>query len=187
MNRFRTFYAADGRSVAIGPIESASFATIPAVDGKSIEEASAVLRAAGFAPVASPQRFADPGWVVEGTLPPEGAGAPIGGRIDLLPERHAAADEEEGPMPEEVLLGQGIMPNLVGWTPEQAIEFLTRNGFTPWTREGYTQSVDAGLVMFTEPRANRQVTTAVIQVWVSLGWPVEPPPPPPPPLEVIRA
>jgi len=69
----------DTRSVAPDAAKGRAFATIPPVYGLSVADASAILAEAGFEPVASPRRFGDPDLVVDGTVPPEGAAAFLGG------------------------------------------------------------------------------------------------------------
>jgi beta-lactam-binding protein with PASTA domain len=151
---------------------------IPVVNGMTLQEASERLTEAGFRPVASSRRFtADAGDMVGGTLPPEGSALQRAARIDLLPFREEAplpfSDEEPGP---DQLLDLGVMPDLAGWSGEQAISFVENHGFRAWPQNTYNDHVDPGFVTFTEPRAGTSVQTNVIQIFIA-----EPSPPPDPP------
>jgi beta-lactam-binding protein with PASTA domain len=153
---------------------------IPVVNGMTIREATERLAEAGFRPVASPRRFtADRGDMVGGTLPPEGSVLQRTARIDLLPARELAvvpfSDEESGP---DLLLDQGVMPDLAGWSGEQAISFVEAHGFRAWPQNTYNDHVDQGFVTFTEPRAGTLVQTGVIQIFMAVP---SPPPDPPEP------
>jgi beta-lactam-binding protein with PASTA domain len=152
---------------------------IPVVNGMTIREASERLTEAGFRPVASPRRFtADAGDMVGGTLPPEGSVHQRTARIDLLPAGKEAvvpfSDEQLGP---DQLLDLGIMPDLAGWSGEQAISFVEgHGGFRAWPQNTYNDHVDPGFVTHTEPRAGTSVQTDVIHIFIA-----EPSPPPDPP------
>jgi beta-lactam-binding protein with PASTA domain len=149
---------------------------LPSVHGLTVGEATERLTEAGFTPVASPRRFLpDSAEVVGGTLPPEGAALLRTARVDLLPAPEEpvrkAADET---LPVDKLLELGIMPNLSGFTAEQAIAFVQARGFNAWPREAFSNKVDQGFVLFTEPRAGAAVQTNLIVIWVAV---------PPPPVE----
>ena len=151
---------------------------IPVVNGMTIRQASELLAEAGFRPVASPRRFTeDKGDLVGGTLPPEGSVLQRTARIDLLPAGKEAvatfSDEESGP---DQLLDQGIMPDLAGWSGEQAIALIEgHGGLHAWPRDTYNDHVDQGFVTHTEPRANTTVQTNVIQIFIAQpSPPVEP-------------
>jgi beta-lactam-binding protein with PASTA domain len=154
---------------------------IPVVNGMTIREATERLAEAGFRPVASPRRFTeDKGDLVGGTLPPEGSVLQRTARIDLLPAGQEAAvpfsDEESGP---DLLLDQGVMPDLAGLSGEQAISIIEgHGGLHAWPRNTYNDHVDPGFVTHTEPRAGTSVQTNVIQIFIA-----EPSPPPDPPTD----
>jgi beta-lactam-binding protein with PASTA domain len=157
---------------------------IPSVSGMTVREASDRLTEAGLAPVASPRRFtAEVDEIVGGTLPPEGAALLRTSRIDLLPARKEAvaksADEE---LTADQLFDLGIMPNLGGLTGEQAIALVQAHGFIAWTRDTWTDRVDPGFVVSTNPGpGSGLVGFGVIGIFVAV--PVPPPDPfvvPPP-------
>jgi beta-lactam-binding protein with PASTA domain len=163
---------------------------IPSVQGMTVREASDRLAAAGFTPVASPRRFtADAGDVVGSTLPPEGGVQLRTARIDLLPAgKEAVAKSADEGLTDDQLIDLGVMPNLAaGYTAEQAIAFVEAHGFRAWPRDTFNDHVDAGFVVFTEPRAGTAVVTGVIVIYVAVP---SPPPDPPvrmPPDVVLKA
>jgi len=143
---------------------------VPSVFGLSIREAQALLSEAGFEPVASPQRFPEDAIdVVGSTLPPAGAALPKGARVDLLPAPVRSA--EDG-------LTEGIVPNVIRLTSEEAIRIVEVAGYRAYPKDAYTLSgVDPGLVFGTDPQAETPYTPGfVVVLWVSLGdgGPVEP-------------
>jgi len=142
--------------------------TIPPVHDLTVAEAAAVLRDAGFRPVAIRRRFggADLTALVRGTIPPEGGAVFPGGRVDLLPVRKAA-DEEAGPTPEQLALDQGIMPDLKGWPAEDAAAVFPSGIAVLW-RFGYDRVDGDGLVTNTDPRPNTTLGGLVV-LWVSEG------------------
>jgi beta-lactam-binding protein with PASTA domain len=151
---------------------------IPSVFGMTVRDASERLAEAGFAPVASPRRFsADAGDVVGGTIPPEGSSWQRAGRIDLLPARKKTAvplaDEKLTP---DELLDLGIMPNLAGWSANDALGFLQAHGLHTWPRGTFTDKVDPDFVVFTDPRAGQAADFEPVVVWYAI--PLPPPDPP---------
>jgi beta-lactam-binding protein with PASTA domain len=142
--------------------------TVPPVHDLTVAEAAAVLRDAGFRPVAIRRRFggADLTALVRGTIPPEGGAVFPGGRVDLLPV-HKAADEEAGPTPEQLAIDQGIMPDLKGWPAEDAAAVFPSGIAVLW-RFGYDRVVGDGLVTNTDPRPNTTLGGLVV-LWVSEG------------------
>jgi beta-lactam-binding protein with PASTA domain len=152
---------------------------IPSVQGMTVREASDRLTEAGFRPVASPRRFtADAGDIVGGTLPPEGAALRRTARIDLLPAPRESVEKsaDEG-LTADQLLDLGIMPDLTGSTGEEAIAFVQAHGFHTWPRDTFTNHVEPGFVVFTEPRAGTAANFEPIVIWIAV--PVPPPDPPP--------
>ena len=154
---------------------------IPSVYGMTVREASVRLAEAGFTPVASPRRFsADAGDIVGGTLPPEGAALQRMARIDLLPARKDAVERsaDEGLTPDQ-LIDLGIMPDLAGWTANEAIAFVQAHGFHTWPRPAITDKVEPDFVVFTEPRAGTAANVDPIVIWYAVPVPLPDPPPDP--------
>lgn len=154
--------------------ERRTLVTIPSVYGLTRSQALGALSRAGFEPVASPRRFrAEDDSAVDRTLPPEGALALPGSRVDLLPPR-AAADEPrtEEPSPQEVLITQGIMPDFTGWLPEEAVPLLERFGFRAWPRTRASDS-EPDFIFASDPRPNTPLNVLLVTLWVAEAPPPE--------------
>jgi hypothetical protein len=75
------------------------------------------------------------------------------------------------------LLDLGSMPDLTGSTGEEAIALVQAHGFHTWPRDTFTNHVEPGFVVFTEPRAGTAANFEPIVIWIAV--PVPPPDPPP--------
>jgi beta-lactam-binding protein with PASTA domain len=152
---------------------------IPPVYDMTVAEAAAVLREAGFRPVALRRRFgsADMAALVRGTVPAEGVAVQVGGRVDLLPVRAGA---DEGPSPEKRAFKQGLMADFTDWPIEEAFPVLPL-GVHSEVRRGYSIDFDYDRVISTDPRASTPFASDFVRFWVSDGPPppVDPPEPPP--------
>ena len=154
---------------------------IPPVHGMTVREASERLTEAGFTPVASPRRFTgDTRDVVDGTLPPEGTVLRRTARIDLLPTRKEAeqrsADEA---LTVDQLLDLRIMPDLAGFSVNEALALVQARGFHTWPRGAFTDKVEPDFVVFTEPRPGMVMNFDPIVIWYAVPVPLPDPPPNP--------
>ncbi len=69
------------------------------------------------------------------------------------------------------------MPDVTGFTEEEAVTALSNQGYVPYVIQDYDKKVTYGHVSFQRPRGGPQADlVTVVRVWVSLG---SPPPPPP--------
>lgn len=162
---------------------------IPPVHGMTVREASERLAEAGFTPVASPRRFsADAGDVVGGTLPPEGSALLRTARIDLLPARKEAVEKAaDGALTVDQLLDLGIMPDLAGFSANEALALVQARGFHTWPRGAFTDKVEPDFVVFTEPRPGMVMNFSPIVIWYAIPVPPLDPPDDLRPPEFLKA
>jgi beta-lactam-binding protein with PASTA domain len=66
----------------------------------------------------------------------------------------------------------GIMPDLTEFTAEEAIAFVVSHGFGAWAREAYTDRVDPGFVVATDPRAGTAANITPIIIWYAVPVPL---------------
>ena len=154
---------------------------IPSVFGMTVLEASERLAKAGFTPVASPRRFtADRGDVVGGTLPPEGSAQRRTGRVDLIPARpEPAQDAADEGLTVDQLLDLGIMPDLAGFSVNEALALVQARGFHTWPRAAFTDKVEPDFVVFTDPRPGMAMNFDPIVIWYAVPVPLPDPLPDP--------
>ena len=144
------------------------YATVPRVQGLSIRDAEAQLRAAGFtssvAPKGVPSVDVRVGLVAK-TSPPIDAQARTGSTIVLYPST--------GPPVEQV-------PPVTGLSRTDAVAKLHAAGFTNVkVVQRYSQTIDKGQAMGTQPATRQRMrVTDLLQLLMSQG----PPPVPIPPL-----
>lgn len=128
---------------------------LPAVAGKHVDEAHAVLEAAGFE-VTVEEKFDDaapPASVI--LQEPSGRDAPGGSAVNLVVSK--------GPQPV-------IVPNVVGKTVDEATKSLEAARFTPDVTEEYSDAVEKGKVIRQDPASGAEIVPgASVNIVVSKG------------------